>query len=98
MRFGAARAKEIGLVHAVVPAAQLDTTVAGYVEEVLSAAPDAIATAKGLIERVWTRGVFDATGMTAEAIARHRVSKEGQEGLRAFLEKRRAAWDASRKS
>lgn len=98
MRFDAARAKEIGLVHAVGPASELDTIVGRYVNEFLGAAPDAISTAKALIPRVWARGAFDAAGLTAEAIAAQRVSKEGQEGLRAFLEKRKAAWDASRKS
>jgi methylglutaconyl-CoA hydratase len=98
MRVGAARAKELGLVHAVVPIDQLDVTVAMYVNEMLSAAPDAIATAKALIPRVWARGAFDAAGLTSEAIAARRVSQEGQEGLRAFLEKRKAAWDVSRKS
>jgi methylglutaconyl-CoA hydratase len=98
MRFSALRAKEIGLVHAITSAAELDDAVARYVNEVLSAAPDAIATAKALIPRVWARGAADAAGMTSEAIAARRVSKEGQEGLRAFLEKRKASWDASRKS
>jgi methylglutaconyl-CoA hydratase len=98
MRFSAARAMAIGLVHAVTPIDRLDAVVASYVNEVLSGGPDAIATAKSLIERVWTRSVFDATGMTAEAIASRRVSIEGQEGLRAFLEKRKASWDVSRKS
>jgi methylglutaconyl-CoA hydratase len=98
MRFSAARAKEIGLVHAVVPASELDTMVELYVNEFLSGAPDAISTAKALIPRVWARGAFDAAGLTAEAIAARRVSEEGQEGLRAFLEKRKASWDASRKS
>jgi len=98
MRFNAARAKEIGLVHAVVPLDQLDAKVERYIDEFLSAAPDAISTAKALIPRVWTRGAFDAAGLTAEAIAAQRVSKEGQEGLRAFLEKRKASWDGSRKS
>ena len=98
MRFNAARAKEIGLAHAVVPLDQLDAKVEMYVDEFLGAAPDAISTAKALIPRVWTRGAFDAAGLTAEAIAAQRVSKEGQEGLRAFLEKRKASWDASRKS
>jgi methylglutaconyl-CoA hydratase len=98
MRFGAARAREIRLVHAVVPAAELDTIVELYVNEFLSAAPDAIATAKALIPRVWARAAFDAAGLTAEAIAARRVSAEGQEGLRAFLEKRKASWDVSRKS
>ena len=98
MRFNAARAKEIGLVHAVVPRDQLDAKVEMYIDEFLNAAPDAISTAKALIPRVWARGAFDAAGLTAEAIAAQRVSKEGQEGLRAFLEKRKASWDVSRKS
>jgi methylglutaconyl-CoA hydratase len=98
MRFNAARAKEIGLVHAVVPRDQLDAKVEKYIDEFLNAAPDAISTAKALIPRVWARGAFDAAGLTAEAIAAQRVSKEGQEGLRAFLEKRKASWDVSRKS
>jgi methylglutaconyl-CoA hydratase len=98
MRFNAARAKEIGLAHAVVPLDQLDAKVEMYVDEFLGAAPDAISTAKALIPRVWARGAFDAAGLTAEAIAAQRVSKEGQEGLRAFLEKRKASWDVSRKS
>ena len=98
MRFGPARAREIGLVHAVVPAAELDTIVEMYVNEFLSAAPDAISTAKALIPRVWARGAFDVAGLTAEAIAARRVSAEGQEGLRAFLEKRKASWDVSRRS
>jgi methylglutaconyl-CoA hydratase len=95
MRFGAPRAKEMGLVHAVVAAGRIDATIAMYVNEVLGAAPDAIATAKALIPRVWARGASDAAGLTAEAIAAQRVSTEGQEGLRAFLEKRKANWDIS---
>ena len=96
MRFGAQRAKEIGLVHAVVAADRLDSTIAMYVNEVLGGAPDAIATAKGLIPRVWARGASDAAGLTAEAIAAQRASAEGREGLRAFLEKRKASWNISR--
>ena len=96
MRFNAVRAKEIGLVHGIVPIADLDAATALYVNEFLSGAPDAIATAKALIPRVWARGAYDAGGLTAEAIAAQRVSSEGQEGLRAFLEKRRASWNVSR--
>ncbi len=95
MRFSALRAKEIGLVHAVVPVDQLDVMVTLYVNEMLSAAPDALATAKALIPRVWARGASDAAGLTAEAIAARRVSEEGQEGLRAFLDKRKAKWNIS---
>ena len=91
-RFTAARAKEIGLVHAVVPAAELDAAVDGYITELLAAGPEAIAAAKALIPQVWPRAAADAAAITSTAIAKRRVSVEGQEGLRAFLEKRRPAW------
>jgi methylglutaconyl-CoA hydratase len=93
MRFGAQRAKDIGLVHAVVPFEQLDVTVQEYVNEVLSAAPEAIAAAKTLIPTVWSRLAADALDLTADAIATRRVSNEGQEGLKAFLAKRKPDWN-----
>jgi methylglutaconyl-CoA hydratase len=91
-RFGAARAKEIGLAHAVVPSADLDATVAEYVREILAAGPEAVAAAKGLVRDVWGRSIEDVMAVTASAIAARRVSPEGQEGLRAFLEKRTPGW------
>ena len=91
-RFSAARAQDIGLVHAVVPAPRLDPTVSQYVQEILSAAPEAIAAAKALIARVWARPLDEAMPVTATAIATRRVSPEGQEGLKAFLEKRTPSW------
>ena len=95
-RFPAARAREIGLVHEVVAAADIDTAVGGYVTELLSAGPEAVAAAKALIPQVWGRPIPEAMPITAAAIAARRVSSEGQEGLRAFLEKRTAAWIARR--
>ena len=92
-RFSAARAKEIGLVHAVVPSADLDAAVADYVKEFLTSGPEAVAAAKGLIPRVWASAAADARRITATAIATRRVSREGQEGLRAFLEKRKPSWN-----
>ena len=91
-RFSAARAKEIGLVHTIVPAADLDATVAGYVNEILGAGPQAVAAAKALIPAVWGRPLDDATSITTKAIAARRVSPEGQEGLNAFLGKRKPSW------
>jgi methylglutaconyl-CoA hydratase len=93
-RFSAARAKEIGLVHAVAPPQELDAKVDEYVREILAAGPEAIAASKGLIREVWERSVHDATPLTASAIAARRVSAEGQEGLKAFLEKRKPSWSA----
>lgn len=95
-RFPAARAREIGLVHAVVPSAELDAAVERYVAELLSAGPEAVATAKTLIAEVWQMTPEDATRVTAETIAKRRVSAEGQDGLRAFLEKRKPSWSVPR--
>lgn len=91
-RFDAARAQAIGLVHAVVPLDQLDAAVAKYVAEVLTAAPTGVAAAKALIPQVWGRTPGDVAALTARTIAAQRGSAEGQDGLRAFLEKRDAAW------
>jgi len=93
-RFSAARAKEIGLVHAVAPPQELDSKIADYVREILAAGPEAVAASKGLIREVWERSIHDAMPLTASAIAARRVSAEGQEGLKAFLEKRKASWSA----
>jgi methylglutaconyl-CoA hydratase len=91
-RFPAARAKDIGLIHDVVPAADLDAAVDRHLHELLTAGPEAVAAAKALIPNVWGRSIADAMPRTAAAIAARRVSPEGQEGLRAFLEKRKARW------
>jgi methylglutaconyl-CoA hydratase len=91
-RFSAARAKEIGLVQDVVPAEELDAAVARHVKELRTAGPEAVAAAKALIPNVWGRPIAEAMPITAAAIAARRISPEGQEGLRAFLEKRKARW------
>lgn len=91
-RFTADRALAIGLVHRVVPAAALDATVDEYVTAFTSAGPEAIRTAKWLIREVWEGPRSTVTDTTTRAIAERRVSPEGQEGLRAFLEKRAPRW------
>jgi methylglutaconyl-CoA hydratase len=91
-RFSAARAREIGLVRQVVPTTELDAAVNANVQELLTGGPEAIAAAKALVPQVWGRPLEDAMTVTAAAIAARRVSKEGQEGLRAFLVKRAASW------
>jgi methylglutaconyl-CoA hydratase len=91
-RFSADRAREIGLIHRVVPAADLDATIEALAAELLTSAPGAIAGAKHLIAKVAGQDPLSVGDLTAETIARHRVSAEGQEGMRAFLEKRRAPW------
>ena len=91
-RFSAARAREIGLVHALAPPSGLDAALSGYVKELLSSAPGAVSAAKVLIARVAGEAAPDVGDYTAATIARHRVGAEGQSGMRAFLAKRRAPW------
>jgi methylglutaconyl-CoA hydratase len=91
-KFSALRAREIGLVHAVVPAADLDAAIDGYVRELLTSAPQAVAGAKSLIGSVAGRPPADVAELTADTIARHRVSAEGQDGMRAFLDKKKPTW------
>ena len=92
-RFTAQHALDIGLVHTVVPANNIDAGVDAVLREVLSAGPEAIAAAKRLIAHVALSSVADATALTSEALAERRVSTEGQEGLRAFLQKRKPGWN-----
>jgi len=91
-RFSAARAREIGLVHAVVPEAALDETVDAYLHDILSCAPSALAAAKRLIRDVQGRRPDEVIGLTTGRIAEQRTSADGQEGMRAFLEKRKPHW------
>jgi methylglutaconyl-CoA hydratase len=91
-RFSAGRAKEIGLVHAVADASELDRVVAKYVNDLLSSAPEAVAAAKRLIAEVANGSRTAANEYAIDAIAERRVSKEGQEGMGAFLAKRPPSW------
>jgi methylglutaconyl-CoA hydratase len=91
-RFQATRAQAIGLVHSVVPAEQLDDAVNKTVQELLSSGPHALRASKMLALTVGKMSYEEARNYTAQTIAGLRVSDEGQEGLRAFLEKRKPQW------
>jgi methylglutaconyl-CoA hydratase len=91
-RFDAKRAQHIGLVHEVVIADTLDVCMERILNEILSSGPSAVAAAKALIPRVRAATYDDSRDITANAIADQRTSDEGQEGLRAFLERRKASW------
>jgi methylglutaconyl-CoA hydratase len=83
-RFDAPAALRIGLVHEV--AADLDEAVERVVAELISSSPQAVREAKKLVSD-------QPTGKeTAHIAARLRTSAEGQDGLRAFLERRKPSW------
>ncbi|MGH3032197.1 MAG: enoyl-CoA hydratase-related protein [Gaiellaceae bacterium] len=83
-RFDAGTALRIGLVHEV--AADLDGAVERVVADLLAGGPEAVRAAKQLVRE------RPAGAETARIAAERRTSLEGQDGLRAFLEKRAPAW------
>lgn len=91
-RFDAQRALQIGLVHAVVPAGQLDEAVTAKLRDIGRSGPAGVRAAKVMATTVLKLPDAEAREMTAATIAGLRVGEEGQEGIRAFLEKRRAGW------
>ncbi|HUP26835.1 MAG TPA: enoyl-CoA hydratase-related protein [Chloroflexia bacterium] len=91
-RFDSDRALQIGLVHRVVGADELDSEVQREIGEILTASPAAIPVIKSLLATLPLCSAEDARTVTVETIARLRTSPEGQEGLRAFLEKRKPGW------
>jgi methylglutaconyl-CoA hydratase len=92
-RFKAEKAKRFGLVNKVVPIADLDDAVQERTAQLLTSGPEALQTCKRLLSRVPQMSFEEAKTYTAEVIARLRMSAEGQEGMAAFLEKRKPRWD-----
>lgn len=85
-------AERIGLVNYSVPLATLDEKVSEYVNLILSGGKDAQKKCKELIKTIKHLDEKKIPSYTAEMIANLRISKEGQEGMRAFLEKRKPRW------
>jgi methylglutaconyl-CoA hydratase len=93
-KFDAGEAYRLGLLSEITNTEEvMDEVIEELITAILAAGPLAAAEAKQLIRRVShqpiTSGIINDTAAT---IARIRVSQEGQEGLRAFLEKRKAVW------
>jgi methylglutaconyl-CoA hydratase len=86
-RFDASHAKTIGLVHAVVPAADLIDTVNKYLIEIAANGPEAMRAAKALLRTIAGVSLAQAAPITAQAIAERRVSDEAQKMLGAFLKR-----------
>lgn len=92
--FSAAEAYRIGLIHEMVAdEAALDAAVGEWVEAILKNGPGALSEAKALIRAIAGEPLSPTLiADTVGRIARLRVSPEGQEGIAAFLEKRKPNW------
>ena len=91
--FDAAEALRIGLVHAVVPAEELEQTVAAITARLLANGPEAMTAAKQLVTAVNVPRIdAELIADTVRRIAERRASAEAREGISAFLEKRAPSW------
>lgn len=91
--FDADQAARMGLLHEVVEADQLDGAIQRQTGLLLKAGPHASASAKALVRQVASHADRDRHDAdNAALIAGLRVSSEGQEGLTAFLDKRKPGW------
>ncbi|NIT37365.1 MAG: enoyl-CoA hydratase/isomerase family protein [candidate division Zixibacteria bacterium] len=91
-RISAEKAREIGLVNEVTKEGELDVVIAKWVNQLITSGPVAITKCKELIRNVPRMDLDEAGPYTAEMIAKMRTSDEGQEGMAAFLEKRKPGW------
>jgi methylglutaconyl-CoA hydratase len=91
-RFGTREALAMGLIHEAAPADRLDERVNAMVGELLQGGPAAMAAAKKLIRNGARLPRDQAIKQAIRMISALRVSPEGQEGMNAFLEKRKPHW------
>src|SRR2546425_1497848 len=92
LRIDAKRAHEIGLVERLVEPSDLDAAVGRVLDAIISGGPKAVNAAKRLVREVEGKRIDEIADLTIRRIAEIRVSNEGQEGLRAFLERRDPRW------
>ncbi|CAN5186410.1 enoyl-CoA hydratase/isomerase family protein [soil metagenome] len=92
-RFSAQEAQRIGFIHVVSTADGLDKASDAIVKSLVAASPNAVKEAKRLVRDIAGEPISDELIVdTANRIAAQRVSEEGREGVKAFLEKRKASW------
>ena len=91
-RFDSEYAKKIGLIDCVVPEEAFDAEIQKYAEQLRSSGPRAIQEIKNLVDKCQQMDVEHYKKFTVKKIAELRVSQEGQEGINAFLEKRKSKW------
>ena len=91
--FTAEKAKSMGLLNEVCPSNELDSTINQLIKTLMQNGPQAIMQAKQIILDYANQPInLTLLNDSSERIDRIRKSKEGQEGLSAFLEKRKPNW------
>ena len=91
-RFNSEYAIKIGLIDYVVPEEELDPFIQKYSEQIISSGPNAVKEVKKLVQSYEKMDINKYKENTVKKIADLRISEEGQEGINAFLEKRKTKW------
>lgn len=90
--FTAHEAYHSGLVHKVVKTDEMSDVAEKYIKSVCDSGPEAVRATKKLIRDLEGTESSKVRDLTTALIARLRVSDEGQEGIKSFLEKRKPNW------
>lgn len=90
-RFSSEEARRMKLVHEIVGLGEIDIRIHELEKSFLAAGPEAAREAKRLVKSV-VKNLKNSEDMTCEMISARRVSAEGQEGMRALLEKDKPSW------
>ncbi|MEQ1875974.1 MAG: enoyl-CoA hydratase-related protein [Bdellovibrionia bacterium] len=90
--FGATKAEKMGLVHFVGEGEEVGDFIEGKIDFIQSAGPEAVRSTKRLLTDSSFSNWDRMKDETIELISERRTSPEGQEGIRAFLDKRKPKW------
>ena len=91
-RIPAAEALRMGLVNEVVPRADLNAAVTRWVDDILACAPLSVRAIKQVVRRTAQLSAAEARSQLLPALAKALQSEDSQEGVRAFIEKRKPVW------
>ncbi len=91
-RFKGKEAEKFGLVNLSVESSELESVLEEYIKQFMTSAPKAVEATKEMINKIIENKLNDPMEYTADLIARLRAADEGQEGMAAFLEKRKPGW------
>ena len=94
-RILADEAARIGLVNRVVPSTELDTAVDAVLQDILACGPLSVRATKQIVQRTAHLSAADAQALRLPAVIESLLSREGEEGVRAFREKRPPDWSGT---
>jgi methylglutaconyl-CoA hydratase len=91
-RFNSQYAKEIGLIDYIIPEDEINNEIKKIIEKLKTSGPNAIIEIKKIVKQYEKMEIEKYKEHSVKKIAELRISKEGQEGINAFLEKRKTIW------